>query len=1038
MSNLEFIKKNQNKLLISSAAGILCLVLSWFSITVHIDHIRINIVWSVLFPVLVALAYGYRYGLLAGLAGGAWFPFLLWANNGYANLLNFFLLMLLFAVAGKIKPPGNKYSYHLFISRLGIGLLLLIPTFAFGYIFLFNKLLLFNPPFWAIHAIQSFETDILVGFLIKDVINYTFLILLAEVLLHLPLVRKFFSLPIVYQQKLNHRLFLSSLVTAVILWLSFASVDLTFFKTHLSHGYHYYVFTLLVALWVSAIVSRSLINLIEARLEQENQFRQREEEFRSVFESIHAGIGIIDLEGKYQLVNKWWQERLGFKAEELHNLKNTDVTFPEDLPSTREMIRKLISKEANNLSLEKRYLRKDGSYFWGQVFTSAIYGSDGNVSHITGIVNDITARKEAEIALIREKLFSSRIIEALPGIFYLYTYPELKLVLWNSNHEKILGFTAEDLKDRHLLDWHPKVNTHLITEAIEKSMNEGQNIVESSLIAKDGTSIPFLMSGIRFETEDQLYLLGFGIDITDKKKAEKELLFAQQRQEVMIANIADVIAIIDSNGINQYKSPNVEKWFGWKPTELMGKSAWELVHPKDLDPMQAFFFDICSQPNKSGITECRYINKNGEYKWIEIFAVNCLDSPEIKGVLINYKDISERKNNQALQQEIIIARNSAEFKQKFLANMSHEIRTPLTGVLGMAEILSKTRLDTSQKDYLTTLLQSAENLREIINLILDYSKIEAGKIVLKSVEFSISDLIGETKSFFNSVTQKDLHWSSYLDENIPERIVTDKNRVSQIIRNLVSNAVKFTNTGGVSLKITRGDASPSASQEESELFLKVEVKDTGKGINKAYHEKLFEPFFQVDSELSRHHDGTGLGLPICKELVGLLGGEIGFESEPGQGSTFWFTFRCEVRAEDIDIPQQPQESNPHTPLKPVKRLSILLVEDKFINQKVICLLLKSLGHSVIIAENGEEALGIYQHNLFDLVLMDIQMPVMDGIEATRLLREQFNDLPPIIGLSANAFEGDREKYIALGLDEYLTKPINLTDFQNLVDHLRIG
>jgi PAS domain S-box-containing protein len=1033
----QVLRKNKKKLLISLAAGLLCLFLSLFSISVHSETIRINIVWSVLFPIIVAMAYNFRYGLLAGLTGGAWFPFLIWAYNGYANLLNFLLLLLLYVVAGKIKPSGINYSYRAFLSRLGIGILILVPAFTLGYIVLFNKLMLFNPPFWVSQTTNHFGNRILLGFLIKDIINYTFLILLAEVMLHLPIIRNIFSLKNEYHQKLNHRLFTTSLITALIIWLSFTSVDLMIFQTHIDHGYHYYIFVLLVALWVSAIVSRSLINLIEARLEQENQFRLREEEFRSIFESIHAGIGIIDREGNYRLINKWWQEKLGYDREEIHSLRNIDITFPDDLPSTKVMISKLLNKEVDHFSMEKRYLRKDGSVFWGQLFSSAIHDNNGEVSYITGIINDITERKEAEAALIREKRFSSQLIEALPGIFYLYTYPELKLVLWNSNHEKLLGFTGEELKDRHILEWHPPEHRHLVLEAIEQTFNKGQNILESPLIAKDGTSIPFLMTGIRFETEEQLYMLGFGIDITDKKKAEKELLTAQQRQEAMIANIADVIAIIDSTGINRYKSPNIEKWFGWKPGELIGKSAWDLLHPEDLESVKLFFYDICQEPNKSGVTECRYINKKGEYKWIEVFAINCIDSQVINGVLINYKDISERKYNQALQQEVIIARKSAEFKQKFLANMSHEIRTPLTGVLGMAEILSKTKLDDHQKDYLTTLLQAAENLREIINLILDYSKIEAGKIVLKNIDFSLRDLMVETEKFFNSITSKELQWSSHIEEGIPEKIATDKHRVSQIIRNLVSNAVKFTTSGGVSLKITIAGKPSSSKQGESELKLKVEVKDTGKGINKAYHDKLFDPFFQVDSELTRNHDGTGLGLPICKELAELLGGEINFESEPGKGSTFWFTFNCIAAQTKDDRTERKEQTFNKPSIGSIRRLSILLVEDKFINQKVICLLLKSIGHSVIIAENGEEALKIYQPNLFDLILMDIQMPLMDGIEATRRLREKFTDLPPIIGLSANAFEGDREKYIAQGLDEYLTKPINLADFQEVVSILNI-
>jgi CheY-like chemotaxis protein len=382
-----------------------------------------------------------------------------------------------------------------------------------------------------------------------------------------------------------------------------------------------------------------------------------------------------------------------------------------------------------------------------------------------------------------------------------------------------------------------------------------------------------------------------------------------------------------------------------------------------------------------------------------------------------------------LEQEVSVARKSAEFKQRFLANMSHEIRTPLTGVLGMAELLEKNQLDSQQKDYLNTLVQSGENLKEIINLILDYSKIEAGQVKPKNLSFRLREIVAETEKLFYSLSQKDIVWEAHIDESLSAMVKSDKQRVSQIIRNLLSNAVKFTDEGKIKLAISVA----GTDDKKDHLLIRVELSDTGKGIPDEMQPRLFEPFYQVEDDDARTYEGTGLGLPICKELANLLGGEIGFISEAGKGSTFWFTFLAEtVRIENKEKPKQDKDKK-----KSGRQLRILVVEDKVGNQKVISLLLRSKGHTITLARNGLDALSCYQPGEFDLIMMDIQMPVMDGLAAATRLKKMYHDVSPIVGLSANAFEGDREKYMQQGLDEYLTKPININEFDEVLIKLGI-
>jgi signal transduction histidine kinase/CheY-like chemotaxis protein len=385
----------------------------------------------------------------------------------------------------------------------------------------------------------------------------------------------------------------------------------------------------------------------------------------------------------------------------------------------------------------------------------------------------------------------------------------------------------------------------------------------------------------------------------------------------------------------------------------------------------------------------------------------------------------DQKEADELRRQVEMANKSVEFKQNFLANMSHEIRTPLTGLVGMIELMGKTALNNVQQDYINTLKQSTENLHEIINQVLDYSKIEAGKLKLNIKTFQFQALLINAKKLFGSICDKDISFEIHVEEEVPVFIKADKSRIMQVINNLISNAVKFTNKGKISLNVKH----LHTDSLTNETTVKIEVIDTGLGIRPEKHNQLFVPFAQIDEMDTRDYDGTGLGLSICKELVKMHGGDIGFESEYKVGSTFWFTFKAKI----ADWEEIPSIINSDEAFFSSKNLKILLVEDKKINQKVISLMLSSLGHEVSCANNGEEAMQIFHPNLFDLILMDVQMPVMDGIAATQALKEKYNVLPPIVGLSANAFEGDSEKYKKLGMDEYMTKPLKYEDFIEVVN-----
>ncbi len=484
------------------------------------------------------------------------------------------------------------------------------------------------------------------------------------------------------------------------------------------------------------------------------------------------------------------------------------------------------------------------------------------------------------------------------------------------------------------------------------------------------------------------------------------------------------ILITDLNGNIEYVNAKALTLTGYTFEELKGKTPRIFNSgEKPKEEYRILWETILSGKEWRG--ELHNKKKNGELYW-EFASISAIKNKmgHVTHFLAVKEDITERKQAERDLQELEIARKTARFKQNFLANMSHEIRTPLTGVLGMIDILELTQLNEDQQDYVNTIKASGENLKEIINQVLDYSKIEAGKIELNPLDFEFQSILQNAEMLYRNITRPGVKVNIQLDPAIPGFIKTDESRLSQVINNLVSNALKFTHKGSVSVQARLLEE----ITETQQVKIEVKVVDTGIGIPAHLQQKLFRPFSQIDDNDTRYYEGTGLGLSICKELVGLLGGEIGLESESLTGSTFWFTFTAQI----ADYQQETQSL--HNKYPNHQSLRILLTEDKVVNQKVVGLMLKALGHTVTIANNGAEAIELYEPGKFDLILMDIQMPVMNGIKATQILKERFPDLSPVIGLSANAFEGDREKYMTQGMDEYLAKPVKRDDFQKMLHY----
>jgi PAS domain S-box-containing protein len=469
----------------------------------------------------------------------------------------------------------------------------------------------------------------------------------------------------------------------------------------------------------------------------------------------------------------------------------------------------------------------------------------------------------------------------------------------------------------------------------------------------------------------------------------------------------------------------------YRVSELLGYSQNDLIHKpyKSIfidEPICEFFLEQLSDSKKLQGIEVELRSKDGSVLPF-LLSGALINFPRGDYFLCVGQDISEiKKTQETLFKAKIKADEANKSKSEFLANMSHEIRTPLNGVIGLNKLMLQTDLTEDQTEYAEMIRSSADSLLSLINDILDFSKIEAGKLEIESYEFALTDLINGVSSIFKTqVKKKNISLKTEIDEDIPTILIGDMARIRQVLINLVGNAVKFTHDGHIIISALLHD-----ENDESKI-VKFSVRDTGIGIPPTKQELIFDSFAQADATTTRNFGGTGLGLSICRKLVWLMKGEMELFSRVNHGSTFWFVLPLGFNNNDSHV-EGPTEAKEF--IEKGKNLVVLLVEDNLINQKVAGRLLENHGFSVDVANNGREAVTMTEKKKYDLILMDLQMPVMDGLTATKEIRNR-KIVTPIIALTANAMQGDEEMCLAVGMDGYTTKPIQEAELFKIIDTL---
>ncbi|TND07255.1 MAG: multi-sensor hybrid histidine kinase [Bacteroidetes bacterium] len=733
-------------------------------------------------------------------------------------------------------------------------------------------------------------------------------------------------------------------------------------------------------------------------------------ELARIVESSEDAIIGKTLDGLITSWNKGAETIYGFKAEEVTG-KHISIIYPEDKQEEIDDILYKVSADRQVKHFETVRKRKDGSLLYMMLTVSPIKNAKGEIIGASSIAKDISLRKKYETELNS----LARFTEENPNPVMRFSIEKKKLVYANRAGRELTGLLVLPDSGREI---HPRWlslfrKTNDMNEVTWHEFNTGDHIYMCTLIpdkAADSINI-------------------YAVDVTAIRQAETEI----KRLSMVIGKTTNAVLIADCEGNIEWVNEGFEQISGYTLADVKGTSGSILRKgkPTGLNISNTFFKRMLREQKPVSYESRNYKKDGTEYWTLSTLTPILNDKEEVESIVVIDSDITTRKKAEL---EIIrakkIAEDSAKTKELFLANMSHEIRTPMNAIMGIVQLMQDSALDSKQREYMRTITFAGESLMRIINDVLDLAKVESGKISIEKIDFNIFQMIDDlSASMSYRAREKNIRMETIIDSSIPSRLCGDPVRLNQVLMNLLSNAIKFTEKGYVKLEVTL------IGQKDGAAKIAFEVEDTGIGIPEALHRQIFEAFEQGHNDSSHRYGGTGLGLSIVKRFVGLLDGTIALRSKPGQGACFTVTFTFPVAAEQVP------GSRPEIPPDALLQLQgkhVLLVEDNTLNQMVAAQFLQQAGLDVTISNNGVEAIEALLANDYDIVLMDIQMPEMNGYDATKYIRNTLSGrkgLIPILAMTAHAIRGEEDKCIAAGMNAYISKPLSKAVLLNKIAQL---
>ncbi|MFC4103281.1 PAS domain S-box protein [Paenibacillus xanthanilyticus] len=809
--------------------------------------------------------------------------------------------------------------------------------------------------------------------------------------------------------------------------------------------------------------SRYLVQMIDmtAQLQREEQLRVSEYKHRLVTDVSLDWISRhkTDEHATITYSSPSCRAFFGYTPEEMIGHSAIAGVHPDDLEHVRAFLAEIVHTQGSRVIF--RYRHKDGHYVWLESASRYTFDANGDVDEIIAVSRDITERIRAnQLLQEREQKYKS-LFDHNPAAVYSMNMNGDYLTA-NPNLEKLTGYTLDELIGMY---WGPIVAEKDLAKTQHHFNLAKQGMPQSydlTIIHKDGHLVEINSTNIPIVVDSEVVgVFGITTDITERQRYIEQIEKLSTSYTLILNAVSEGIFGLDTEGNTMFVNPAGAAMLGFEPSELIGKPYRGILQepysnaPQLLDGEDAIFRVIQSgrtYHNKESVMW----RKDGSSFLVEYQVTPMTDKGEVKGAVVVFRDKTS-------EHEILRAKESAEradqAKSEFLAVMSHEIRTPMNGVIGMTELLADTALDEEQRGYADMIRQSGDALMRIINEILDFSKIEAGKMELIDEPLSVRDVVESAASLFAPrAAERGIGLDWRFDERIPALVIGDEGKLRQIIVNLLGNAIKFTEHGAVQISVSMHEPA-----EPHRLYIEFTVTDTGIGIPPDKQQLLFQSFTQLHPAINRKYGGTGLGLAICKKLVELMGGLITVSSKECEGSVFSFTVPFGLPSHEASagaeyaLPvgrlEQGAESQAaanaalaHTPGlaasaartrpadSPSGPLRLLVVDDVPVNRMLLATLLRKLGCEPDSAENGAEAIRMAAAGSYDIVFMDLQMPVMNGFEAAEKIHRMFDeaDRPVIVAVTAYARREDRDRCLAAGMQDFISKPVFAQEVERVV------